>query len=145
MRGRGRESGAGGELHEVPDASPRWRGPAGLALPALADPVFGLWRTEPDARGVGDGPAGRLRRPDLRGGGGSYDGQGRPLDSPHAGRAYLWDMEPRGSGRYRDGRSGCRITTGSIRRGWTWQGDQLTVTHCTLVVVCRDQVWWRAN
>jgi hypothetical protein len=119
---------------------------AGLALPALADPVFGLWRTEPDARGVTamvqlvdchDRICGVVV--------GSYDGQGRPLDSPHAGRAYIWDMEPRGSGRYRDGKQWLPENDRVYPARMDLQGDQLTVTRCSLVVVCRDQVWWRAN
>lgn len=119
---------------------------AGLAAPALADPVFGLWRTEPDARGVvsmiqlvdcDDRICGRLVS--------TYDAAGRPLDSPHIGRAYLWDMEPRGSGRYRDGRQWLPDRGQDYRARMELAGDRLTVTHCMLPLMCRDQVWRRAN
>lgn len=119
---------------------------AGLALPAMADPVFGLWRTEPDAQGIvsliqlvdcDDRICGRLVA--------TYDTAGRPLDSPHVGRAYVWGMEPRGSGRYRDGRQWLPGRDRDYAASMDLAGDRLTVTHCTLMVVCRDQVWSRAN
>ena len=119
---------------------------AGLAFPALADPVFGFWRTEPDARGVvsmiqivdcEDYICGRLVS--------TYDAEGRPLDSPYLGHYYLWDMEPRGSGRYRDGRQWLPERDQSYRARMDLAGDQLTITHCTMIMVCRDMVWTRAN
>jgi len=119
---------------------------AGLAAPALADPIFGIWRTEPDARGVvsliqvvncDDHICGRLVS--------TYDVVGRPLDSPHIGRAYVWDMEPRGSGRYRDGRQWLPARDQEYRARMDLAGDRLTVTHCTMVMICREQVWTRAN
>jgi uncharacterized protein (DUF2147 family) len=119
---------------------------AGLALPAAADPVFGLWRSEPDARGVvsmiqlvdcDDRICGRLVA--------TYDAQGRPLDSPHIGRAFIWGMEPHGSGRYLAGRQWLPERDQDYPARMNLAGDRLTVTHCSVVVVCRDRVWSRAN
>ena len=118
----------------------------GLALPAQADPVYGLWRTPPDDRGIvsmiqlvdcEDHICGRLVS--------TYDAEGRPLDSPHIGRTYIWDMEPRGSGRYREGRQWLPVRDADYAARMDLAGDRLTVTHCTLMVICREEVWTRAN
>ncbi len=119
---------------------------AALAWPAAADPVFGLWRTEPDAQGLvlmiqivdcDDRICGRLVS--------VYDDRGRPLDSPDLGRTYLWDMEPRGSGRYRDGRQWLPEREQDYRARMDLEGDALIVTHCTIVMRCHEQVWRRVN
>jgi uncharacterized protein (DUF2147 family) len=75
----------------------------------------------------------------------AYDDQGRPLESPHVGRTYLWDMEPRGSGRYRNGRLWLPERDQDYRARMLLAGDRLTVTHCTMIMGCRDQVWTRLD
>lgn len=118
----------------------------GSMAPALADPAFGMWRSEPDDRGIvtmiqivdcDDRICGRLVS--------VYDAAGRPLDSPDAGRAYIWGMEPRGSGQYRDGRQWVPERGQDFAARMVLEGDRLTVTHCSFLVICRDQVWTRAN
>jgi hypothetical protein len=118
----------------------------GLAVPALADPVFGLWRTEADARGLvamvqvvdcDDRICGRLVS--------FYDAAGRPVDSGEIGREYVWDMEPRGSGQYRDGRQWLPERGRDYRARMQLAGDRLTVTHCLMPLVCRDEVWRRVD
>ncbi|WP_209425454.1 DUF2147 domain-containing protein [Pararhodobacter sp. SW119] len=119
---------------------------AGLAGPVLADPVFGLWRTEPDAQGIvsliqivdcDDRICGQLVS--------LYSAEGRPLDSPHIGRRYIWDMEPRGSGQYRDGRQWIPERDQEYRAHMELAGDRLTVKACTMVVLCSERVWTRVN
>lgn len=118
----------------------------GLALPAGADPVHGLWWTEPDGRGVTS--VIRFADCDDRICGwlvSSYDSQGRPVDSPDVGRAVVWGMEPHGSGRYRDGRRWLPERQQDFPARMDLAGDELRVTHCSMVIFCHERVWTRAD
>lgn len=113
------------------------------ALPALADPAVGRWRTQPDDNGnsgiidmvmCGDRLCGTLIE--------SRRANGEVFQSANNGRQIVWDMEPRGNGAYRDGQiySPDRDQTYSSRMDLA--GDTLTVAGCVMFI-CRDQTWTR--
>lgn len=115
------------------------------ATAAMADPVEGRWRTQPDDNGntgiveitaCGDRFCGTLIA--------ANDANGASMQSNNVGRRIVWDMEPRGNGAYRDGQvwSPDRDQTYSSRMDLA--GDRLTVSGCVLFI-CRDQTWTRAR
>ncbi len=116
-----------------------------LALPALADPVHGHWRTAPDDNGntgivaiadCGERICGTLIE--------AHDGSGQTMTSPNVGRQIIWDMEPQGNGRYRNGRVWAPDRDQTYNARLELEGDRLTVSGCVLVF-CRDAVWSRAR
>lgn len=115
------------------------------ATAALADPVEGRWRTQPDDNGhtgivqitaCGNHFCGTLVE--------AHDASGNQMESQNVGRHVIWDMEPRGDGAYRDGQiwSPDRDQTYSSRMDLA--GNRLTVAGCVLII-CREQTWTRAN
>jgi len=117
----------------------------GLVLPALADPVHGRWRTAPDDNGntgivtvgdCGNRVCGTLTE--------AFDDAGQPMSSPNVGRQIVWDMEPQGNGRYRNGRVWAPDRDQTYNARMEMAGDRLTVSGCVLVF-CRDAVWTRAR
>ncbi len=129
-------------LHRAVMATTLW---LAMALPALADPALGQWRTAPDDNhntGIVE-----ITRCDDRLCGtliAAFDGDGQPMASPNIGRRIIWDMEPRGGGRYRNGRVWApdRDQTYSARMDLT--GDRLGVSGCVLFV-CREAIWTRVR
>lgn len=115
----------------------------GLGLPALADPVHGPWRTAPDDNGntgiveisdCGNRICGTLVQ--------AFDGAGQTMSSPNVGRQIVWDMEPQGNGRFRNGRVWAPDRDQTYNARMQMEGDRLTVSGCVLVF-CRDAVWTR--
>lgn len=118
---------------------------AALALPAAADPVLGRWRTAPDDNGntgiidmaaCGNRVCGTLIQ--------AFDGAGNRVTSPNIGRRIVWDMEPAGSGRYRNGQVWAPDRDRTYNARMELRGDQLGVSGCVLVF-CREAVWTRAR
>ncbi|KPQ04785.1 MAG: putative protein conserved in bacteria (DUF2147) [Rhodobacteraceae bacterium HLUCCA12] len=116
-----------------------------LALPALAEPVLGHWRTAPDDNGntgiveivaCEDRVCGTLIE--------AFDGNGQAMSSPNVGRRIIWDMEPDGNGRYRNGRVWAPDRDQTYNARMQMEGERLTVSGCVLVF-CRDAIWTRAR
>ena len=117
---------------------------AGLALAAgaaLADPVEGVWQTEPDDGAYahvtfapcGAKICGTISRTFKAGG---------EYVSPNKGRALVWDMEPQGDGRYRNGQI-WQPSTGKIYSSkMVLDGDRLKVSGC-IGPFCKKQTWSR--
>lgn len=115
------------------------------AIPALADPVEGRWRTQPDDNGntgiveiaaCGNRFCGTLTA--------SQDASGGAMASENIGRRIVWDMEPRGNGSYRDGRIWAPDRDQTYSSRMDLAGDRLTVAGCVLFI-CREQTWTRAR
>jgi uncharacterized protein (DUF2147 family) len=116
-----------------------------MALPAAADPVFGRWKTQPDANGnfgvvefaaCGDKICGTLRE--------SFDGAGKRTESANIGRQIVWDMGAKGDGSYAGGKIWAPDDDKTYRSKMTLAGDKLSVSGCVLVI-CRAQEWSRAD
>ncbi|MGY6626992.1 MAG: DUF2147 domain-containing protein [Oceanicaulis sp.] len=118
---------------------------AAITFPAQADPVHGLWRTAPDDNGntgiveitaCGNLICGALVE--------AHDNQQQVVSSPNVGRQIVWDMEPRGSGQYRNGKVWSPDRDRTYNARMELRDDQLAVSGCVLMV-CRDSVWTRAH
>ncbi|GAB4266971.1 MAG: DUF2147 domain-containing protein [Pararhodobacter sp.] len=116
-----------------------------LASGAHADPVEGRWRTQPDDNGnfgvieisaCGNRFCGVLIE--------SRRSNGEAFQSENQGRQIVWDMEPRGSGQYRNGQIWAPDRDETYRSRMDLAGDRLTVAGCVLFI-CREQVWTRAD
>lgn len=114
-----------------------------LAGQALADPIFGTWRTPADDNGnsghvqvkaCGDMICGTLIK--------SFDASGNPMDSANIGKLIIWDMKARGSGKYGGGKVWSPDRDKTYASKLVLEGDSLKVSGCVLVV-CRDGGTWQ--
>lgn len=110
---------------------------------AGADPVLGVWQTEPDRKALIShieitrcGPAicGRVAA--------AFDTSGTPVQTPHVGRPLFWDIRAEGEGRYGGGTVYVPLLDIQARASMVLQGDRLIVTGCR-GPVCDGQVWTR--
>lgn len=121
---------------------------AALALAgaaAMADPVLGTWRTQPDDAGnfglVELAPcSGKVCGTLVR----SYDASGTPLSSPNNGRRIVDGMSPNGGGAYSGGTIYAPDRDKTYRSKMSLSGDRLEVSGC-VGPFCRSQVWSRVN
>ncbi len=117
-----------------------------LAAPAAADPVHGMWKTQPDD----NGNFGHVRMQTCSNGlicGGlvaAFDSSGSQVESENIGRAIVWDMEPQGDGTYRDGRIWAPDRNRTYSSRMELRGNELGVSGCVMGF-CREQVWTRQN
>ncbi len=116
------------------------------ALPLwAADPVIGIWQTEPDRKDLvthvelrqcGDKICGRSAR--------AYDTAGRMVQTPHVGKDFIWDLTPQGDGRYDGGTVYVPLLDVHARASAQLTGDRLVVTGCK-GMVCDGQTWRRVR
>jgi uncharacterized protein (DUF2147 family) len=112
---------------------------------AGADPVEGIWQTQPDdgyfahvqIAMCGANVCGNIIA--------SFDASGQPYDSPNIGRQIIIDMVPQGDGNY-EGEvwrpSNDKIYIGNM----TLNGDQLRLRGCVLGgIICSGQDWVRVQ
>mgnify|MGYP000029449402 FL=1 len=116
----------------------------GMAAPALADPVIGTWQTEPD-----DGSfayiqmqqcgevaiCGTISR--------TFNSEGE-YKSGNIGKKLVWDMEPRGNGKYRDGMIWQPSSDKVFSSKMVLSGDTLKVSGC-FGPICKRQTWQRVR
>ncbi len=116
----------------------------GLAAPAMADPIFGVWQTEPDdgayshveMKQCGEVICGVFVR--------TFDSEGE-TDSGNIGKQVVRDMTNKGGGEYAGKAwrpSNDRIYIGKAQLN----GDQLRMKGCVLGgLICFGQTWTRVN
>jgi uncharacterized protein (DUF2147 family) len=121
---------------------------AALALvagAAAADPVEGLWKTQPDDNGnfghveiyaCGDAICGVIRR--------AFDPSGADRPSENIGKRMIWDMHAEGGGDYGGGKIWAPDRDKTYSSKMALSGDTLKVSGCVLMI-CRAQVWTRVN
>lgn len=115
-----------------------------LASPALADPVEGLWQTQPDdgayahvqVSPCGAGFCGTIVK--------SYNAQGE-YASPNVGKQLIRNMAPQGNGKY-EGQvwrpSNNKIYAGKL----TLSGNSLKMQGCIAGgLLCSSQTWSRVR
>lgn len=114
-----------------------------VAGPAIADPVFGTWKTIPDDNGnfgyieiknCGGTICGTLAK--------SFDASGKSVSSEHAGKKIVWDMKPNGGGKY----SGGKIWSPDRDKVYSSKlnlkdNNNLQVSGC-IAFICRDGGTW---
>ncbi len=112
---------------------------------ATADPVHGLWKTQPDDNGnfghVEIGTCGETICGVLRA---AFDGSGAPVASENIGKRIVWNMAPNGDGAYRNGKIYAPDRDRTYNSKMDLAGDRLTVFGC-VIGICRDQNWTRVN
>jgi uncharacterized protein (DUF2147 family) len=109
---------------------------------AMADPVFGTWKTKPDDNGnfghvkiaaCGATICGTLVK--------AFDGSGKEIDSPNVGKKIVWDMVAYPDGLYDDGQIWSPDRDKTYNSDMTLSGDKLAVRGCVLGI-CRDGGTW---
>ncbi len=119
----------------------------GVAAPALADPVEGVWKTQPGDEGnyahvqissCGSKICGTIAR--------TFDASGKEVASSNVGKRMIWDMEPRGDGYYAGGKIWAPDRDKTYRSKMQLNGNSLKVSGCVLGgVICRGQTWARVQ
>ncbi len=118
-----------------------------MALPALADPAEGVWRTGRNDAGnfahvriapCGAALCGRMVA--------SFDGAGRPIEGPNSGAVIVQGMQPSGDGRYTGGTITDPQAERTYRARMALAGDALKVSGCIVGgLICRSQDWVRVE
>ena len=115
------------------------------AQAAAADPVFGLWQTQPDDNGrygqveiaaCGPSICGTLVR--------GFDASGKQGSSDAIGRRIVWDMSSEGRGAYGGGKIWAPDRDKTYSSKMQLDGNRLKVSGC-VAVICRSQVWTRVQ
>ena len=112
-----------------------------------ADPIYGIWQTVADDNGkfghieVKDCD-GKICGTLIR----SFDETGKAYDSENVGKMVIWDMKPRGKGKYRGGKIWAPDRDKIYKSKLLLSGDELKVSGCMLIVSpfsCRDGGTWK--
>lgn len=112
---------------------------------ALADPVEGVWKTQPGDDGnyglvtisaCGNHICGVL--------GQGYDNAGNKVESPNIGRQMIWDMNANGGGQYSGGKIWAPDRDKTYNSKMALSGNTLKVQGCVLGI-CRGQTWQRVK
>lgn len=116
-----------------------------LAGTASADPVHGLYKTQPDDNGnfghvelydCGGATCGVIRK--------AFNGSGQEIASDNIGKRMLWDMNADGGGSYSGGKIWAPDRDKVYSSKMELSGKSLSVSGCVLVV-CRSQAWTKLN
>ncbi len=117
-----------------------------MAGTAFAEPILGIWATEPDGkaqighiemRACGPAICGKLVR--------AYASNGAQVTTPNVGREMIWDLRPAGGGKYGNGRILVPVMGADFPVEMTLAGDTLSLRACNALGICRSQTWSRAN
>ena len=115
-----------------------------FALPALAEPAEGVWKTEADGKGqtalvvsrpCGDALCGTITQ--------VMNPQGEIIDHPNVGKRIFWDMKEITPGIY-EGQAFVPAFGMEYTAKMTLDGDKMKVGGC-FGPICRDQTWTRAK
>lgn len=111
---------------------------------ASADPVEGVWQTEPDDGAYaqitmapcGDRLCGVITA--------AFNEDGSPRESENVGKQIVWDMQPAGDGSYRDGKIWRPSNGKTYKSKMALSGDRLKVSGC-IGPICLGQNWTRVK
>ena len=116
-----------------------------LALPAMADPVLGMYKTQPGDDGnyghvelyqCGANICGAIRK--------AFNASGAEIPSDNIGKRMIWDMTANGGGSYSGGKIWAPDRDKVYNSKMELSGSSLSVSGCVLVV-CRAQNWTKLN
>lgn len=122
-----------------------WTAALVTAGTASADPVAGIWQTQPGDDGAfahvrmepcGASICGTITQ--------AFDADGTPVASDFDGTRIVWDMRPAGEGAYADGKIYAPDRDRTYNSKMELAGDRLTVSGCVLGI-CRGQTWARVD
>ena len=112
---------------------------------AAADPVVGLWKTQPDDDGnfghveiyaCEASICGVIRK--------AFDSTGAERTSDNLGKRMIWNMGADGGGKYSGGKIWAPDRDKTYNSRMALTGDQLEVSGCVLGI-CRAQTWSRVQ
>lgn len=115
----------------------------GMAAPAMADPVEGVWKTQVD-----DGAYAHVTIAPCSGKicgviSKAFDSSGE-ISTPNVGKRLVWDMQPNGGGKYSGGKI-WQPSTGKVYKSkMTLSGSTLKVAGC-VGPICKKQTWSRVK
>ncbi|MEW2916682.1 DUF2147 domain-containing protein [Ruegeria sp. ANG10] len=116
-----------------------------MPVMAVADPIVGVWKTEPDRKNLishikisacGDKFCGQIQS--------AYDKTGKEVQTPNIGKKLFWDVASEGGGKYGGGDFWIPMVNVDVVPQITLSGDTLTVRGCEHVV-CGHQKWTRLS
>ena len=116
-----------------------------IATPTLADPVLGLYKTQPGDNGnfghvelytCDAAICGVIRK--------AFDGSGKEIPSDNIGRRMIWDMQAQGDGSYSKGKIWAPDRDKTYSSKMSLSGNALKVSGCVLGI-CRAQNWTKIN
>ncbi|WP_299894237.1 DUF2147 domain-containing protein [uncultured Ruegeria sp.] len=114
-----------------------------LPVVLAADPIVGVWKTEPDRKNLishikitacGDKFCGQILS--------AYDASGKEVQTPNIGKKLFWDVTGEGSGKYGGGEFWVPLIDVDAVPQMTLQGDKLSVKGCEHEI-CAHQTWSR--
>ncbi len=116
-----------------------------FATPAFADPVLGLYKTQPDD----NGNFGHVELYDCDGNvcgviRAAFNGAGDEIPSENIGKRMLWDMAAKGDGSYSGGKIWAPDRDKVYSSKMDLSGSNLEVSGCVMVI-CRAQNWTRVQ
>lgn len=115
------------------------------SAPAFADPIVGTWQTAPGDDGnfahVNFTTCGSEICATF---GQAFSATGSAVESEHVGKQMVWDMEPKGDGRYAGGKIWAPDRDKTYRSKMTLAGNTLSVSGC-IGPICRSQDWTRVK
>lgn len=116
-----------------------------LATPVFADPVLGMYKTQPGDDGnfghvelyqCDDAICGVIRK--------AFDASGAEIPSDNIGRRMIWDMQAQGDGDYAQGKIWAPDRDKTYKSKMSLAGNALKVSGCVLGI-CRAQNWTRVK
>ncbi len=116
-----------------------------LATPAAAEPVLGLYQTQPGDTGsyahveiyqCDANICGVIRK--------AFDGSGKQIKSDTVGKRMIWGMKAQGGGKYAKGKIWAPDRDKTYSSKMELSGAKLKVSGC-VVGICRSQNWTRVN
>ncbi len=117
-----------------------------MATSALADPIFGTWKTIPDDNGYYGHI--EIKQCDTRICGTlvkSFDNAGKAVASDNVGKNIIWDMKIAGDGNYAGGKVWSPDRDKTYNSKMELTGDSLKIQGC-IFGICRDGgTWTRVN
>ncbi|WP_052265149.1 DUF2147 domain-containing protein [Ruegeria sp. ANG-R] len=120
---------------------------AGLAFAssAYADPIEGVWKTQPDRKNL----ISHIQISECKGKFcgkvlSAYDSSGKEVQTPNIGKQLFWDVASKGDGKYGGGEFWVPLIDVDVDPQMTLSGNSLTVKGCEHIV-CGHQTWTRLS
>lgn len=117
-----------------------------LASPGFANPLLGVWKTEPD----GKSQTGYVQMASCGGAVcgtivSAYDKSGNRITTPNVGRQIIRDLRPVSANAFGGGKIYVPIMRAEFPLEITVSGDKLTLKACNSLGICRNQYWDRVQ
>jgi uncharacterized protein (DUF2147 family) len=115
----------------------------GVSTAYAADPIIGIWKTQPDRKDLtshikvtacGADFCGLVLE--------AFDPSGKKVETPNIGKKLFWDVKSDGDGAYSGGSFWVPLVDETVTPQFKINGDSMLVKGCKLDV-CDSQTWTR--